>query len=780
MLQRLKNKMRPFSALSASLVLVCCHKPASGPSEVVDPVDYADPFVGSGGFGFAAGSAFPGALAPQGLVKVGPDTTGPYGDINFLHYSGYWYGDDTIRGFSHMHLHGTGNTDYGILALMPVSAFDAMAPVASAASTFQKRSEHARPGYYDVILTNGLVHVELTASPHAAIHRFSFPAGLKTGTVIVDLDHHLFQGKVTAAEAQVDTAAQRVSGKLHHIGQMSGGTGYDVFFELRARRPWKSAQVWSSGVAPTEGSSVTGVGGGLALAFDNTPATPLEIAVGLSMVSLAGARANLDAEVEGRGFDDVRRATENAWRTLLSTVRISGGSEEERHTFYSMLYHAFLMPTVVSDVDSSYRAMDGQIRKADGFRYCTDMSLWDTYRTLDPLYAVIAPDGLLDTVRSLYAMAQANGGVFPTWPVGTGDAATMPGASPDIVIAEAALKGVTGFDLKGVYALLRAGALSATPPPGGRGGRSMHFDDYDRLGYIPAPAGGSVSITTEYARDDYALAQLATLLGETADADRLLARSKGYRKLFDPTTGFLRGHLEDGTLAPGAFDPIAWDDKAHDDYVESNAWQSVWMPSNDIVGLVGLFGSRDAFIAKLESFFEQAVTDADSLIGLNPDDLKRSLPRPYYFAGNEPDIHAPYLFAAAGRPDLTQRWVRWAMTRWYGSGADGLPGNDDGGTMSAWYVFSALGFFPMPGTDRYLIGAPLFPRARIAISGGEFLVEAPKASGANIFVQSVTLNGQPLTAPILRHGDIRPGGALHFEMGPSPSVWGRSETPGIP
>ncbi len=753
---------------NVAAILLCgifaCHKPSKTSTDVSDPVDYANPFMGSGGFGFAAGSAFPGALAPQGLVKVGPDTNGPFGDINFLHYSGYWFGDDTIRGFSHLHLHGTGATDYGVLSLMPVANFDSVAPVASSVSTFAKKSEQARPGFYAVTLTNGAVGVELTATPHAAIHRYSFPS--HSGAVVVDFDHHLFGGTVTAAEAQIDAPNSTIRGKLHHVGQMSGGSGYDVFFEMRARQPWTKSLTWKAGAVSAEGNSVAGAGAGLAIAFENLSA-PVEIGVAVSMVSTDGAKKNFEAEIGTRGFEEVRRTTETAWRELLSTVQISGGTEDDRHTFYSSLYHAFLMPTVQSDADGAYRALDGVIRTAEGFHYCTDLSLWDTYRTLHPLYAIVAREKALDAVRSLLAMAQATG-AFPSWPVGTTDARSMPGASAEIVVADAALKGITDFDLKAAYAIARASALDSTMSADARGGRGRQNADYDRLGFLPAEAGGTVSVTAEYSADDHALAALATLVGETADATRLNARSLGYRKQFDVASGFLRGHLADGTLREAPFDPLEWGY----DYVEANAWQSVWAAQHDPAGLTALFGGRDAFVTKLESFFEQARSEADVLAGTKPDDLRRAGPRPYYFAGNEPDFHAPTLFAAVGRPDLTQRWVRWAMARWYGPGADGLPGNDDGGTMSAWYVFSALGFFPVPATDRYLVGAPLFTRARIAVAGGTFTVEAPNASAENHFVQSVTLNGTPLDTPLFHHRDLKPGGVLHFELGSAPTSWG--------
>lgn len=543
-----------------------------------------------------------------------------------------------------------------------------------------------------------------------------------------------------------------------------GFGGYDVFFVARTRQPWLAQQAWNADGPAADPMRVAGARVGVALTLDASDGGPVELQVGVSFVDEEGAAANLAAELPGWDFDATRLQTEEDWNRLLSAVRVEGGEKAERRVFTTALYHAFLMPTIASDVDGRYRGLDGQVRTAGGFRYVTDLSLWDTYRTLHPLYALIAPDRARDAVRSLLEMARA-GGSFPQWPIATGESGCMIGASAEIVIADAYVKGVTDFDARPAYALLRAAALAPKPPPGGRGGRD-HVEPYDALGYVPATGEGSVSLTTEYAQDDFALAQFAAAIGENEDAHRLLVRSQGWRKLFDPATGTLRGRAEDGSIPPGPFDPLAWSR----DYVEANAGHSLWAPQHDAAGLAALFGGPAAMVEKLSAFFEQAKTDAEAT---RRDPLKKGLPHPYYWHGNEPDIHAAYLFAQVGRPDLTQRWVRWIETTWYRVAADGLAGNDDGGTLSAWYVFSALGLYPIPGCDRYVVGAPLFPRAQIAVAGGVFTVAAPAVSAANLFVQSARLNGAPLERAELRHADLRAGGTLEFEMGPEPSGWGR-------
>jgi predicted alpha-1,2-mannosidase len=396
------------------------------------------------------------------------------------------------------------------------------------------------------------------------------------------------------------------------------------------------------------------------------------------------------------------------------------------------------------------------------------MSLWDTYRTLHPLYSLIAPDRARDSVISLHEKAK-QGGFFPKWPIATGEAGTMIGSSAEIVIADAYIKGITDFDAEGAYAIMRAAAMDVTPPPGGRGGRG-HVEEYMKLGYVPADvSGGSVSHTTEFANDDFALAALAEGLGKTGDAETLRERATGYRKLFDPETGFLWGKNSDGSWAGSHLDPTNF----QDEFVEANAWQSTWMVALDAEGLATAFGGRAKMIEKLTELFEKGKEDWDSIDPTNT--LQAAAMRPYYWASNEPDINAPYLFAQLGRPDLTQKWVAWVRENLYGPGADGLPGNDDGGTMSAWWLFSAVGFYPLAGSDLYVIGTPLFPKVEIAVVGGTLTVEAPGASDKVIYVQSVKLNGKALEEPWLRHADLKAGGKLEFVMGENPSEWGKSD-----
>lgn len=717
---------------SALLVLAlgACGDGGTAPlPPVTDPIPYADPFIGSGGFGFGFGSSFAGAAAPHGLVKVGPDTSGEFGTVNFLHYSGYWYEDHTIQGFSHLHLHGTGATDYGVISLMPTPAFDpARTSVVDYQSLFSKDSERASPGLYQVTLDEGDIAVELTATPHAAHHRYGFGAG--GGAVVLDLAKTLSGGEITEAEVTI-VDDRTLRGRIHHVGGMSGGFGgYDVFFELRARDAWTGIDQWDTGAALT------------------FAAESVELQVGVSLVDAAGATANLDAEMPSFDFDGTHAATEDAWRALLSRVLVEGGTEAERRMLYSALYRAFLMPTIMSDVDGRY-VYGGTIQTADGFRFVSDLSLWDTYRTLHPLYHLVYPESGRDAVRSLVAMAEV-GGFFPRWPIATGEAGTMVGASAEIVIADAYVKGIRDFDAQFAYDLMRAAAMDETPPPGGRGGRGEVELYIAQGGWLPSSVSRSVGKTTEFAHDDFALAELAEALGDDATAEALRQRRLGYRELYDPATGFLRGRAADGSFSAEPFDPL----DLGDEYVEANAWHSLFAAPHDATGMVELLGGEEAFIARLTTFFEEAEAD---WAAAGADDLTAQVaPRPYYWHGNETDLHAAYLFAQVGRPELTQRWVRWIMNNLYSDRPSGVPGNDDGGTMAAWYVFSALGFYPVAGSTEYVVGIPTFSRATVETAGGTLVVEAV---GSGDRVVEVTLDGAPLATPSLDHAQLAGGDA---------------------
>lgn len=728
--------------------------PTRPKSKRVDPV-----FIGSGGFGFNVGSAFVGAAVPQGLAKVGPDTISVGGTLKYLHCSGYWAGDHIINGFSHMHLHGTGSTDYGILAVMPLDTVGADV-AKSHESTFDHANEKGTPGYYAVQLDRGKIGVELTATTHAAHHRYTFAAGA-TPHVVFDLDHHLVDGgTVAAANVTVDPAKQTIEGHLKTTGGMSGG--YDLYFSGKTKQAWTTSSTWKDLGAPTVGTTASGAGIGVALDFDPSAGPTIELQVGISLVDLDGARKNLQKELPSFDFEAEKQAASDAWNKVIGVVRFDGGSDEERAIMTAALYHAFLMPTITSDVDGRY-VYRGSTDTATDWAFQTDMSLWDTYRTLVPLWSLVAPDRQRDAMRSLAAMGKKSG-AFPKWPLAASDSGSMIGASAEVAIADAYLKGIRDFDAEGAYRILRAAALSPTDPAGGRGGRDR-VAEYMTLGYVPSKFGGSVSLTIEYSQDDVALGNLAQALGHADDAKTLLDRSHAWQHLWDASTKFLWAKKDDGSWATNRLDESKFDDE----FVEANAAQTLWGAPHDVDGYVTIFGSKESAADWLEQFFEQGKSNYDQVDWTN--ELSVSQMHPYYWGGNEPDIHSGYLFARFGRPSLTARWTRWAMHEVYTAGVDGLPGNDDAGTMSAWYIFSALGFYPVAGTDRYVLGAPLFSHAEVAVAGGTLTIDAQKTGPDDVYVKSVTLDGTPLDSVVVTHDQLHAGAHLVFTMTNQPVEW---------
>ncbi len=728
--------------------------------EVTDPLPLIDPTIGTGGLGFSYGSAFVGAALPHGLVKVGPDTSGPLGTLAFQHFSGYWAGDDVIQGFSHLHLHGAGVADFGIVSVMPTQAFaPARTGVVAYQAEFAKADEHAGPGRYQVALANGL-RADLIATTHGAHHVYETSAGGPL-TLVIDLAKALDGGQLTDVSVHLDPAAHTLQAHVFHRGNMTGHYGgHDLWISARTRGPWTHAYTWTGGGTATAAVDASGTGVGAALELDG--AQPVEFQLAVSLVSAAGADANLTAELPTWDAAATIAAAEAAWRARTGVVQVTGGTVAERRTFYTSLYHAFLMPTVIADADGSYQ-LHGQATptRATDYAQMSDFSLWDTYRTVHPLYAWLAPASARASTLSLAAMATALGGC-PRWPIATGESGTMLGASCDVVVADAAVKGITD-GTAAIWPLLRDAALSPTSPATGRGGRDG-VEPYMQYGYVPSTVGRSVSLTTEYAHDDVALASLADVVGDSTSAAALRLRSQGWRTLYDPAVGFLRAKNPDGSFPSATgFDPL----RMTDDYAEANAWHSLWMAGiHDPDGLAALFGGRAAAVTKLESFFDLARHDWET-----SDSSARSFPRPYYWHGNEPDLNAAFLFAQLGRPDLTQEWARWIIDTIYSDQPDGLAGNDDGGTLGAWYVFASLGLYPIAGTDRYIVSAPIFDQARITVAGHQLLIVAPGASTVRRYVAAVTLDGVPLTTPELHHAQLLSAARLDFTMTDTPTDW---------
>jgi predicted alpha-1,2-mannosidase len=457
--------------------------------------------------------------------------------------------------------------------------------------------------------------------------------------------------------------------------------------------------------------------------------------VGISLTSLAGARANLTAELGPQDIAGTAADAEKDWDAWIGGVNVVGATEEEQFIFYTSLFHLLQMPQEHGDADGTYRGFDGALHVADGWTYHNDFSLWDTYRTAHPLITLLYPDKASDLARSLVAMAE-EGGAFPAWPAAAGDSGAMLGAPADIVLADTYIKGVTDWGAEDAWPHLRDQANGVGEIPYNA---RPDIPTLEAYGYYPSDQfGASVAWLQENAWADHALAQLGNALGETQDAARFEYRSHTWKNVWDPEVGFFHGRLSDGTF--DTFDELGWSD----DYTEGNAWQYLWMPWFHADELAETLGGTDAAIAKLDTFFDEA--DKEGVL---------DFPQTYYWHGNEPDIHAAWIYSLWGDRDRTWRWVRWIADTHYHHDPAGLAGNDDAGTLSAWYVFAALGFYPIAGTTSYVVSAPLFEEVTIPIGGGVF---TSRRIGTGDHIVEVRLNGAVVTGPTIRHSEIVAGG----------------------
>lgn len=718
------------------LLLLACARPPDDPTadpiEPYDPIPEVDPFIGTGGAGFEIGSVNPGALVPYGMVKLGPDTSG-FGDIEYLHCAGYYADDTELTGFSHTHGHGIGIADFGAVLLMPRTGFTAeMTSDRGRKVTFDPASEAASPGYYTVAWddTGGRVRAELTATQRAGYHRYTFPSGADP-VVVLDLGHALGGNHVSDADVAYDPATQGIVGFERLQGSYSARIGgLQTRFAIRFEPAPIAYGAWTDPDVPEDGrASLTATGDVHAGMYFHFPAGTTEVraAVGISYVDADGAAGNLAAEIPpGTSFDAVRTAAEGAWRDALSGVRVAGGTDRERRIFHTAMYHARQMPTRYDDADGRYRGNDDAVHTAD-FGYYNDFSLWDTFRTLHPWLILTDPDAQVDMGRSLVRMAD-EGGSLPRWPMATGETGGMVGTPADQVLAEMAAKGLTGWPEDEAFEYALAQSLGSTP-----GTSRPGISEYRELGFVPWEAsGGPAALTLEYAWSDGAMAEWAERLGRPEAAD-LAVQAKSYANTWDPVRQFAVGRHVDGSFTAD-FEDTAW----ADDYVEGNAWQYVWMSPHDVDGMIAAQhgGDREAFLARLDDFWQRTYSAEDT-----------SFPDVYYWHGNEPDIHYAYLASLAGDRARTLPPVAWIRENRYDDAPVGLDGNDDGGTLSAWYLWSAAGLFPVAGTDRYALGAPLFDRTELDNPAGTTVIRRLDDAGP------VTLDGAGVPGTVLRHGD---------------------------
>ncbi len=703
---------------------------------------YVDPFIGTGGTPWTCGMLSPAATVPFGSIRLGPDTSfigGAY--IVKTNTSGYYYEHGHIKGFSHSRLSGTGAEDYSNFRVIPVIGDNEPAVM-----PYSHAKETASPGYYAVYLPTVSCLAEMTAGTHAGIHRYSFYDS-DNARLYIDVTSGAAKSTSYGGHVNYDEESGIISGGCILSGQFSGRfDGLPVYFAAVTDTPVASYEI-----------KLGDTDCGIDLNFGNLDGKSVEMKVGVSFVSIENALLNLKAETEGLGFDEARENAVAAWEERLSSIKIDGDNETKTK-FYTALYHSMIMPTDFTDANGEYLGFDKKTHIADGYTYRTDMSLWDSVRTTHPLYTIIAHDIQTDCLKSLVEMAKAGVGVIPRWPMGAGYTGSMIGDAANIMIAESYLKGFTDFDAEAALEYMKYSSENEVDKDGRR-----FADEYNKYGYIPQDTEGvdkSVSRTIEYAWADAAIASLAKALGKNEDAEKYAAKSMYYKNVFNPETKYFQARNSDGSFVWNfnpyitTFYDAVMIKKFADCYCEGSARQWRWNALHDIDGMIELFGSEEYFVSELEDFMEDAsLTRA----ALDPGDG--------YWIGNQHDIHTPYLFCNAGRPDLTQKWVRWTLDNRFSTDIDGLDGNDDSGTVSAWYVFSSMGFYPLAGTDKYWIGSPCVDSAEIALSNGKILkITANNQSDENIYVSSVTLNGEKLDGCYITHSQIMGGGELVFEM----------------
>lgn len=706
---------------------------------------YANPLVGTGGLGFGTGSAYPGPQRAFGLARPAPDTSNDRGDApTFSHCAGYAYADTHVGSFSQLHMHGTGIVDYGALGFMPTVG---MTPAKTAdrgrLEPFRHERETASAGYYRVAFDGSETVTEVTATDHVALYRVTFARGAD-GHLLFDVGHRLSDVRVTQGEVAVDRAGGEISGRVRFEGGYSDRVGgVDAYWVARVSRPLARAGTWSDGALDPTAAAKAGIAVGAYVPVDTATDATVTVAIGLSFTDVAHARANLAAEAADLDFDRARRESTASWESLLSRVRVEARGEAALTTLYSAVYHTLLMPTLASDADGTYRGVDKVVRRAEGFRYYTDLSLWDTFRTEHPWLTMVYPEYQRDFVRSIMAMGDVLG-FYPRWPLGTGETGGMLGDCGALMVADTWLRGLRDYDVPHAWDLARAGAF-ANPS------RRDALDEYLALRYVPMEAAGSsVSKTMEYAYADGALSRMARGLGHGADADALAQRATYYRNQYDPAQRWMVGRGRDGAYAPMPR-PEDWNDV----FAEGNAWQYLWYAPHDLDGLATLLGGRAAMLARLDEMFERSIN------------ARRSpLPERYYWHGNEPDIHAPWIPSAFDDFASASRYVDWVRTHRYGAGPDGIPGNDDAGTMSAWYVFAALGVFPLAGTDDWLLAAPSVTDAEVTLAGGRTLRVTATAGGTGTYAaRSIRWGAETLAHPRMTQAQVAAGGALVFDLG---------------
>ena len=727
------------------LLSVCAFSLTLATLQAGEITKYVNPFIGTGAIdGGLSGNNYPGATSPFGMIQLSPDTSEApnWGDA-----SGYDYNRNTIFGFSHTRLSGTGASDLIDITLMPTSS-------GRTSSAFTHDEEKARPGYYQVMLKDENINAELTTTQRNGIHRYQYPAG-KDAEIILDMDHSADKG---SWGRRIINSQIRILND-HAVEGYRIITGWaklrKIYFYMEFSSPILTSTLRDGGRVHENTAVINGTNLHGYFRFGQLNGKPLTCKVALSSVSMENARQNMEQEAPHWDFDRYVAAADADWEKQLGKIEVKG-TEVQKEIFYTALYHTMIQPNTMSDVNGEYMAADYTTRKvANNETHYTTFSLWDTFRASHPLYTLLEPERVTDFVKSMIRQYEYYG-YLPIWQLWGQDNYCMIGNHSIPVITDAILKGIPGIDMEKAYEAVYNSSVTSHP--------NSPFEVWEKYGFMPENIQTqSVSITLEQAFDDWCVAQLAAKLNKDADYQRFHKRSEYYRNLFHPKTKFFQSKNDKGEwIEP--FDPYQYGGNGGHPFTEGNAWQYFWYVPHNIQALMELTGGTKAFEQKLDTFFtstyksEQMNHNASGFVG-------------QYAHGNEPSHHVAYLYNFAGQPWKTQKYVSHILNTLYNNTSSGYAGNDDCGQMSAWYVFSAMGFYPVnPADGRYIIGSPLLDECTLKLAGNkEFRIRTIRKSPEDIYIQSVTLNGKKHKDFFITHQDIMNGGTMVFKMGKKPS-----------
>lgn len=751
-----------------------------------DLSDHVNPFIGTDFFGHT----FPGASLPFAMVHVSPDT----GTEGWTHCSGYVYQAKSIMGFSHTHWSGVGMVDGGDILLMPTVNDQLQVipgtddnPDSGYRSRFSHSRESASPGYYSVFLEDYGVNAELTTTQRVAFHRYTFPE-TANARIIMDLGHQI--GK----KDENDRAEVRIISDRKIEGEKTDGPG-TIYFVAEFSKPFYYYGTFDSEYAsPESGAAIfayknaeRGKSIGAFVTYNTFENEEVLVKVAISFVSIEGARKNMEKELPHWNFEQVKSDAREIWEKELSRIQIEGATAEQKEIFYTAVYRSLLSQYINQDVDGKYYGGDGKIHDTGGYNFYGSFSCWDTYRSQHPLLTLIAPDHVNDFIKSI-ADKTKQYGWLPGQHFQNVFGEGMVGDHLVPVIADAYFKGFRDYDVDFLYKAMRDKALKFPEPPVSADAARSGLKYTNELGYVPVDrVTESVPKTMEFAYDDWCIAQMAKALNKEDDYQLFMKRAGYYKNVWDSQTNFMRPRMADGSWLEEIngkeqeiatygdhsyyryFDPLLVGRRPNRYYTESNAWQYIWSVQHDIPGLIDLFGSPKKFTEKLDTFFEMSpIITPPKYIG-----VVGTIGQ--YVHGNQPSHHVAYLYNFAGQPWKTQYRARQIMTQLYRPGPGGLCGNEDMGSLSSWYVLSAMGIYPVtPGDPKYMIGSPLFEKLTLRTEKDkDFTVIARNNSDKNIYIQSAKLNGEPFNRVWISHDEIVNGGTLEFEMGPEPNTgWG--------